>query len=208
LLECHSTIIHFEHEQANDMKTPSILLLLLVLSFTGCCTKNSGSSAMTSVPKWQTAVRNQLPLLGHRNWILVVDKAFPEQNAQGLVTIDTDADLLRVLDFTLRQIDSTTHVKPIIYSDAELQYITTEQVPDIGAFRDSLSRTLKGVTPEVILHESVFQKIDEASKLFKVLVLKTNGTIAYSSVFIQLDCKYWSAEKEAALRQAMKQAKK
>lgn len=190
------------------MKTPSFFLLLLVLSFTGCCTKNTGSSEMTSVPKWQTAVRNHLPLLGHRNWILVVDKAFPEQNAPGLVTIDTDADLLRVLDFTLRQIDSSTHVKPIIFCDAELQHITKEQVPDIVAFRDSLSRTLKGATPEVILHESVFQKIDEASKLFKVLVLKTNGTIAYSSVFLQLDCKYWSAEKEAALRQAMKQAKK
>jgi hypothetical protein len=190
------------------MKTSSILLSLVVLSFTGCCTKNTGSSEMASVPKWQTAVREHLPLLGHRNWILVVDKAFPEQNAAGVVTIDTDADLLKVLDFTLKQIDSSTHVKPIIYCDAELQHITRAQVPDIDAFRDSLGRTLKGAQPEVILHESVFAKIDEASKLFKVLVLKTNGTIAYSSVFLQLDCKYWSAEKEAALRLAMKGARK
>ena len=190
------------------MKTSLILLSLIVLSFHGCCTKNAGSSEMTSAPHWQTSVRDHLPLLGHRNWILVVDKAFPAQNAPGLVTIDTDADLLTVLDFTLKQIDSSTHVKPIIYCDAELQHITGDQVPGIEAFRDSLARTLQGAKPEVILHESVFAKIDEASRLFKVLVLKTNGTIAYSSVFLQLDCKYWSGEKEAALRQAMQGAKK
>lgn len=190
------------------MKTIPILLSLVVLSFMGCSSKNSGSSEMTSVPKWQTSIRKHLPLLGHRNWILIVDKAFPEQNASGLVTIDTNTELLEVLDFTLRQIDSSTHVKPIIYCDAELQHITKDQVSGIDAFRDSLAHTLRGATPEVILHESVFAKIDEASKLFKVLVLKTNGTIAYSSVFLQLDCKYWSGEKEAALRQAMKAATK
>ena len=194
------------YHQATAMKTFSIVLSLVLITIIGCTTKNTGSSEMTSTPKWQASVRKHLPLLGHRNWILVVDKAFPEQNAPGLVTINTDADLLAVLDFTMRQIDSSTHVRPIIYCDAELQHITREQVPGIEAFRDSLARTLKGATPEVILHESVFAKIDEASKLFKVLVLKTNGTIAYSSVFLQLDCKYWWAENEAALRKAMKGA--
>jgi hypothetical protein len=42
--------------------------------------------------------------------------------------------------------------------------------------------------------------IDHASKLFKVMVLKTNETIPYSSVFIELDCKYWSGENEILLR--------
>lgn len=186
------------------MKMSSILASLLVVSLFGCGTRDSGSTDMNPVPKWQTSVRKHVNLLGHRNWILVVDKAFPQQTAPGMDIIDTNADLLTVLDFTLRQIDSSTHVKPIIYCDAELQHITREQVPEIDAFRDSLARTLKGVKPEVILHDAVFGKIDEASKLFKVLVLKTNGTIAYSSVFLELDCKYWSAEKEAALRRAMK----
>ena len=33
---------------------------------------------------------------------------------------------------------------------------------------------------------------------------KTNEVIPYSSVFIELDCKYWSPEKEKTLRHAMK----
>jgi hypothetical protein len=37
------------------------------------------------------------------------------------------------------------------------------------------------------------------------VVLKTEATIPYSSVFIQLDCGYWDANKEKKLREKMKQ---
>jgi len=37
-----------------------------------------------------------------------------------------------------------------------------------------------------------------------VLVLKTTMTIPYSSVFIRLDCKYWSADAEKRLRARMR----
>ena len=186
------------------MRAPSYLIAALAISLAGCC--GTTSDRVQTMHDWKSAVREQLPLLGHRNWILVVDKAFPAQNAEGIVTVYTDAELLDVVKYALEQVDSSTHVKPIIYCDAELGHLTSAQIPGIDGFRSALTATLGGVRPQVILHDSVFVKIDEASKLFKVLVLKTNGTIPYSSVFIQLDCKYWSAEKEAALRAAMKAA--
>jgi hypothetical protein len=37
-------------------------------------------------------------------------------------------------------------------------------------------------------------------------VLKTNMTLPYTSVFIELDCGYWSPEAEARLRAAMEAA--
>jgi hypothetical protein len=57
-----------------------------------------------------------------------------------------------------------------------------------------------------LLHDSVFVKIDSASKLFSVVVLKTEETIAYSSVFIELDCKYWNSDQEKDLRKQMQKA--
>ena len=36
--------------------------------------------------------------------------------------------------------------------------------------------------------------------MFNVLLLKTDLVIPYTSVFLQLDCGYWNAEKEARLR--------
>lgn len=153
--------------------------------------------------KWKKNLDKVLPFLGHRNWILVVDKAFPAQNAPGIEVVNTGEELLPVLKYTLEQIGKSTHVKPIIYTDQELNFISPEIESGIESFKTSLHEILEGADVQTILHESVFAQIDEASKLFKVLVLKTEGVIAYSSVFLQLDCKYWTGEKETALRQAM-----
>jgi D-ribose pyranose/furanose isomerase RbsD len=167
------------------------------------CAGQGGQTIAPEQKNWKTTLSEELPLLGHRNWILVVDKAFPAQNAPGIHVVNTGEELLPVLKYVLDQILHSTHVKPIIYSDQELNFITPEMEPRIGPFKNSLNETLHGANAQTILHESVFSQIDEASKLFKVVVLKTEGTIAYSSVFLQLDCKYWTSENENALRQAM-----
>lgn len=185
------------------MNTKVFITSLLLPALAGCGGNVKDNHTQDRMD-WRSAVKEQLPLLGHRNWILVVDKAFPAQTAYGIKSIYADADLIEVLKFTLQHIDSSTHVKPIIYSDKELGYITAAQVENIDAFRKELAGALGSNPTRVILHDSVFVKIDEAAKLFKILVLKTNETIPYSSVFIQLDCKYWSGEKEAVLRESMK----
>ena len=169
------------------------------------CTSPAGQTNTSEANSWKTILAEELPLLGHRNWILVVDKAFPAQNAPGIHVVNTGEELLTVLQYTLDEISKSTHVKPIIYTDKELNSITPNLESGIEPFKKSLQEMLNGEDVQTILHDSVFTKIDEASKLFKVLVLKTEGTIAYSSVFLNLDCKYWTGEKENALRQVMKE---
>lgn len=181
-----------------------ILSLLILIGMSTSCVNQPVPTVLVAKTNWKTILEEQLPLLGHRNWILVVDKAFPAQNAPGIQVVNTGEELLPVLQHTLGQIGQSTHVKPIIYTDKELNFITPEQEAGIEAYRKSLNEILQGAETQTILHDSVFVKIDEASKLFKILVLKTEGVIAYSSVFLQLDCKYWPAENEQALRRAMK----
>lgn len=186
------------------MKRLKILLFLLTLPlFILNCSQPSGNSDESKMGEWRNEFNKELSLFGHRNWILIVDKAFPAQTATGIITIDTGEDLLDVLTYALQQIESSTHVKPVVYKDKELDFIGQEQVKDIDSFRKTLDETIGKYTPQVMLHDSVFVKIDEASKLFKVLVLKTNEIIPYSSVFIELDCKYWSGEYEKILRNIM-----
>lgn len=167
------------------------------------CNHRTSENKTIKIMDWKTKLQDRLSEFGHRNWILIVDKAFPAQNAEGIVTIDTKENLLNVLSFTIQQFDSSSHVTPIVYTDKELNYITKEQVANIDTYRSSLSVAIGKYDAQVLLHDSVFVKIDKASNLFKVLVLKTNEIIPYSSVFIELDCKYWSAEKEKSLREAM-----
>ena len=180
-----------------------LFITTILLSFSGCKEKKPGSDA-TKLPDWETQVDDRISEFGHRNWILIVDKAFPAQNTDGVITLDTKENLNDVLSFTLQQIASATHVKPIVYTDMEFAYLNSEQVSAIDEYKNARVEILEKYNPRELLHDSVFVKIDKASKLFKVLVLKTKEVIPYSSVFIEFDCKYWSSEKEKALREAIK----
>lgn len=180
-------------------------LLILLFLWSGSGYGQSDNRAGNVLTKnWKTQLNLQLPLLGHRNWILVVDKAFPAQNAAGIVTINTGEPLLPVLQYTLKQINSSTHVKPIIFTDKELNYITVAQVPEIENFKTKLFEIIPKEQAQTMLHDSVFVKIAKASELFRIVVLKTEQVIPYSSVFLQLDCKYWPAENEKLLREAIR----
>lgn len=152
---------------------------------------------------WTQTFDRTLPLLGHRNWILVVDKAYPSQSAPGIVTIDTRASLPAVLERVKDALAAAPHVRPVYYLDRELDFIDDTLAPGAEAFRRETARILEGAPTQTLLHDSVFSKLDQASKLFTVVVLKTESTLAYSSVFIELDCAYWSADREKALRTRM-----
>jgi len=177
-----------------------VLVFTCLIALIGCTNKN-GENTNTQ-KDWKAKFNERLPLLGHRNWILIVDKAFPEQTTAGVETINTNEDLLTVLKYVKAGIDSSKHVNAEVFTDKELGFITPKQVPAIVGLRDSLNAIL-GNNRSSIPHDSVFVKIDAATKLFKVLVLKTNQTIPYSSVFIRLNCAYWDGKREKELRDSI-----
>jgi len=186
------------------MKLTLNLLILLLLWSCASFGQSDNQPKNAFTGNWKAQLNSQLPLLGHRNWILVVDKAFPAQNAAGIVTINTGESLLPVLQYTLDQIKSSIHVKPLIFTDKELNYITVTQVPEIEKFKAKLFEIIPMEQAQTMLHDSVFVKIAKASELFRIVVLKTEQVIPYSSVFLQLDCKYWPAENEKQLRESMR----
>ncbi len=152
---------------------------------------------------WKSRVNESIPLLGHRNWILIVDSAYPLQSSQGVETIETNASHLDVLRYVLGAVNKSIHVRPLIYMDSELPFVPDEDAPGASAYRSQVQQILSDYTIEPLAHERVINRIDETSKQFHVLVLKTTMTIPYSSVFIRLDCKYWSADAEKRMRARM-----
>jgi hypothetical protein len=144
-----------------------------------------------------------MPLLGHRNWILIVDSAYPLQISPGVETVETNADQLEVVRYVLGAIGSSIHVRPVVTMDAELPYVADADAPGASAYRAQIASLLHGYPVASLPHESLIANIGEAGNQFHVLVLKTKMTIPYSSVFIRLDCKYWSADAERRLRAKM-----
>lgn len=152
---------------------------------------------------WQARVAQALPLLGHRNWILIVDSAYPLQASPGVETIETNAPLVGVLRFVLSATDNSEHVRPDIFMDAELPFVSDQDAPGASQYRANVADILRGYPIQTQPHDKLIATVDNASKTFQVLVLKTNSTVPYSSVFIRLNCKYWSDDAEARLRAKM-----
>ncbi|WP_340112787.1 RbsD/FucU domain-containing protein [Maribellus mangrovi] len=161
------------------------------------------TSTSFSQSDWREELQKQLPLLGHRNWILVVDAAYPLQSKPAIKTLATGEDQLDVVNEVLAAVEKAPHVYPEIYLDKELDFVPEGEAAGIDAYRENLYRILQGKNTTKVLHEELITDIDGAAKLFNILVLKTNLTIPYTSVFIRLDCGYWNAEQEKKLRDLM-----
>ena len=158
-------------------------------------------------PPWKDGLAQELRVLGHRNWIVVADSAYPAQTSAGIETVYVGGDLLETLRAVLSAIDGSKHVQPVAHLDAELDHVPESLSPGAESFRKELKETLKGRRVDSIPHAEIMQRLDEVGKTFRILLLKTDLAIPYTSVFLELDCGYWGPEKEQKLREAMAAAK-
>jgi len=180
------------------VKAAALTAILITSILAAGCSSIPGNS-------WRTKLAADLPVLGHRNWIVVADSAYPAQSRPGIETIATNADHLEVTKSVLETVDKAPHVRPTVYLDVEMKYVAEESAPGIDAYRKTLYSLLDKHPVKSIPHEQLIAKLDEAAKTFTILILKTDFTIPYTSVFIELDCGYWSTESERKLRRAMQE---
>lgn len=165
-------------------------------------------AAPSLAQSWKSQLADELPLLGHRNWILIVDSAYPEQVSPGIETIETHASQLDVLRFVLASIHNSIHVRPIVFLDAELPFVPEKEAPGVTSYRATVAGLLKPYPVTSLPHEKIISRVEETGRKFRILVLKTNMTIPYTSVFIRLNAKYWGDDAEKRLRDKMKAAPK
>ncbi len=152
---------------------------------------------------WERQLEAVLPLYGHRNWIVVADAAYPAQSSAGIETILSGAGLLEVARKVFNAISACKHVRANIYLDQELEFAAETDAPGVSLYRAQLAELLKNAKPTALLHEQIIAKLDQTAQIFRVLIIKTDLTIPYSSIFCELDCGYWSAESEQRMRRAL-----
>jgi hypothetical protein len=153
--------------------------------------------------EWEHTLNRRLPLFGHRNWIVIADAAYPAQSNSGIETIVAGTHLLRAAETVLDRIAQEKHIRAQVYTDLELDFIEEKDAPGIAEFRHQLRGLLQGATMNQLPHEQIIAKLDQCARVFRILVIKTDLTLPYTSVFVELDCGYWNAEAEDRLRKAM-----
>jgi len=154
-------------------------------------------------PDWKRELKALLPLFGHRNWIVVADSAYPAQSRPGIDTIVSGVGQIEAARRVLDAIAASKHVRARIYLDQELEFVAEADAPGVSRYHTQLAELLKSAKATTLPHEQIIARIDQAAQLFRVLIIKTELTIPYTSIFFELDCGYWCAEAEQRLRRAM-----
>jgi hypothetical protein len=184
-----------------NKRTTSLALLLLLSCF-------AASAQQSPAAPWEKVLEERLALYGHRNWIVVADSAYPLQSGPGIETVLSNEGQIETLRHVLRTLSKSKHVRPVVFVDNELSFVPEQDAAGIGAYRQLLSGLFESHFPgqkvNTIPHEDIIRKLDEASKTFNVLIIKTNMTLPYTSVFFQLSAAYWGDQEEQRLRQSIK----
>lgn len=191
------------------MQTGKTLSFLLILSLgtllmAACASSEKKEPNGATTLNWEQEYIQTLPALGHRNWIVVADAAFPLQISPGIEVVVSGEDHFVVLEKVLRAVDNSRHIRPKIYLDRELSFVTEDLAPGIDACRARLEGLLEGREVSSVLHEELIARLDEVARTFCILMIKTDLTLPYTSVFMELDCGYWKPEAEARMRERMK----
>ncbi|OHB60220.1 MAG: hypothetical protein A2Y12_10370 [Planctomycetes bacterium GWF2_42_9] len=173
-------------------KISLITVIMTAIGAGGCSSKSPSANNVNEI------VKN----LGHRNWIVVADSAYPLQNAIGIKTIVVNCEQEKEVQAVLDNLKKAGHVKPTVYIDKELEYVSEKNAQGIDKYRNKLDELLKGYPVVRIKHEELISKLDASSKMFAIVIIKTNMKLPYTSVFMELGCGYWNDEAEKELRKS------
>ena len=172
----------------------SVCVLFCCGIFTVAC------SARKQKEPWRGILRSEVHRSGERNWIVIADSAFAVMAHQGIQTILTHEEAPKVLDAVLQEISESEHVTPKVFLTTELMKIDNDSAPGIERYRKEIKDALRGREETQLQERLIRLLLTETQQNFRVLVLKTETALPYSSVFIELDSGYWDSELEAKLR--------
>ncbi len=112
------------------------------------------------------------------------------------------ADTFReVLDLLEMQASLT----PRIWVCNEMDAVTEELAPGIKEYRQEVNSLLSGRFCYHLDERIISMQLADASQKYRVLYLKTNTQLPYSSIAIELDSGYWNPDAEAEIRQRLEQ---
>lgn len=170
---------------------------LLGLFGTGCQDSNPAER------EWKDQLYQNLAVIGARNWIVIAESSYPAYTGPGIRTMISDKNSDEVLLNVLDILEEEAHVVPRIMISSELRNVTEDYAPGIKKYRNNINKLLPGRQHFELMSRTINSLIEDASKQFNVLVIKTKTALPYSNIYIELDSGYWNSESETALRKTL-----
>ncbi len=152
---------------------------------------------------WRDALMTHTSQLGYRNWIVVAEASFPAHSRSGVRQITAAEEIPAVVEEVLRTLEQTEHVTPNIFVAREMSAVENDYAPGIDEFRKQLRASLHSRETTELEQQSLMTLMEDATKSFEVLVIRTKTALPYTSVFMELQPGYWNSESESRLREQL-----
>jgi D-ribose pyranose/furanose isomerase RbsD len=177
------------------------LLPLAAVLISSCGSNGWHVLGSSPVNDWRSAVAAQTAQLGSRNWIVITEASFPAQSRIGVKQIVANEEIPVVVDDVLRTLEQTEHVRPKVYLNREMRSVENDYAPGIDEFRKNLKNALHAHETTELEQQSLFTLIQDVTKSYQVLVIRTSTALPYTSVYLELQPGYWDVEAEDRLRE-------
>ncbi len=171
-------------------------LLLPTFALLSCCASIHPQKKQT----WTQQLDSEIAELGAYNWILVTESAYPAPGRPEAHTVISPYQLPQTLDSVLQTIESSGHIRPRIYLTREVDELSETYAPGIENHRAKLSKYLNERTTQSLSARSLESLLRSSKNGNRVLVVKSQTSLPYTSIYIELESGYWDGESETALR--------
>ena len=174
-----------------------VCLIFASVLLSGCGLFRQGGN------NWRDALAARTAQLGYRNWIVVAEASFPAHSRPGVRQINANEEIPAVVDEVLRTLEQTEHVTPRIYLAREMRVVENDYAPGIDDFRKQLQGAMHAHETTELEQQSLLTLMEDTTKSFEILVIRTTTALPYTSVFMELQPGYWNADSESRLREQL-----
>ena len=134
-------------------------------------------------------------------WIIIAEASFPAHSRQGVRQVNSSASIPETLDYVLNALERTENVRPQLYLTRELRAVENDFAPGIDELRKKIEASLHGHESTELDQQILLTLLEDATRSFDVLVIRTPTALPYSSVFLELQPGYWDVDSETRLRE-------
>ena len=167
----------------------SFFLAFPVLLLVGC--NSSGGGTGSQYKELDSGLRGEVQALGIRNWIVIADQSFPLHTRRGVRTLLVDQEIPEVLSGVVKVVEARTQITPVFYRNLELGYVENDSAPGIDQYRNSVNSILQKYVSAGEVRDFEARELsvvlEDDSKSFGVLVIKTKTALPYSAIYIELE---------------------
>jgi len=195
---------------------PRRLLPLLLTSLTlasllaGCAgtdeaaqREENARARAENLERLRAQIAPELTRLGARNWIVIADPTLPVLAGAGVQVLPVEANNADTLREVLDQLELQAALVPRLWVSRELTAIPENRAPGVHRYTREMKNLIRGRFHYYIDQRFIDMQLAQAAANYRVLYLKTNTHLPYSSIAIELDSGYWNPDAEAEIRQRL-----